>query len=329
MNICFLDNTKFLYNSNDLHSPSLRGGETILINLSRELSIQGHKITILNNCPKNEVIDKICWKNINHYNDDETFDLVISNNNMILFDKIKSNKKILLSLSLQSFEKFVRKGQFLSYIKHKPKIALLGKYHLNNRPFYLRFYGNFIFEPAVDNIFIETKLVDSINSNYCIFTSRADRNMSKLINLWIKNLNPMLINKTLITTPDILNYNKNILFNENILFRKMGTQKELINDLIKSKICLIPGHKAELYCLAAEEARELCIPIVTLGIGSLSERVNHGVTGFVARNDKEFIDYTYSLFNEKSLWNNLRSNLLKLRASNSWSKVASSFISNC
>ena len=29
---------------------------------------------------------------------------------------------------------------------------------------------------------------------------------------------------------------------------------------------LVPGHKGEVYCLAAEEARELCIPIVTLGL---------------------------------------------------------------
>ena len=59
--------------------------------------------------------------------------------------------------------------------------------------------------------------------------------------------------------------------------------KNLWQDLIKSKVLLVPGHKAELYCIAAEEARELCIPIVTLGIGSLSERVEHGITGFVAK----------------------------------------------
>ena len=46
---------------------------------------------------------------------------------------------------------------------------------------------------------------------------------------------------------------------------------------------LVPGHKAELYCLAAEEARELCVPIVTMGIGSLYERVEHEKTGYIAK----------------------------------------------
>ena len=46
---------------------------------------------------------------------------------------------------------------------------------------------------------------------------------------------------------------------------------------------LVPGHKGEVFCLAAEEARELCIPIVTLGYGSLYERVIHNKTGFLAK----------------------------------------------
>ena len=37
-----------------------------------------------------------------------------------------------------------------------------------------------------------------------------------------------------------------------------------------------------------EEGRELCVPIVTMGIGSLSERVEHGKTGFIAQNEKDF-----------------------------------------
>ena len=60
---------------------------------------------------------------------------------------------------------------------------------------------------------------------------------------------------------------------------------------------MIPGHKAELFCLAAEEARELCLPIVTLGIGSLAESVEHKQTGFIAQNEDEFAFYTLELFN--------------------------------
>ena len=59
MNICFLDKTYFQYNSKDLYSKNLRGAETVLINLTKALSNLGHKITIINNCPKTEIIDEI------------------------------------------------------------------------------------------------------------------------------------------------------------------------------------------------------------------------------------------------------------------------------
>jgi hypothetical protein len=133
MRVCFLENTNFVYNSKDVHNEKLRGAETVLINLSKSLNKLGHKVTILNNCPKNEVLDEINWININHYTKKDHFDLAISNNDIKLFDKITANKKIVISHSIQSLEKFVRKGQFISYLKHKPKVILLSKYHKNNR----------------------------------------------------------------------------------------------------------------------------------------------------------------------------------------------------
>ena len=33
---------------------------------------------------------------------------------------------------------------------------------------------------------------------------------------------------------------------------------------MQSRLFITPGHKTEVFCLAAEEARELCIPIVPL-----------------------------------------------------------------
>ena len=72
---------------------------------------------------------------------------------------------------------------------------------------------------------------------------------------------------------------------------------------------LVPGHKGEVFCLAAEEARELCLPIVTMGYGSLYERVEHNVTGYIAKNIKEFINYAHKLLNDKDLYLKFRKNL--------------------
>ena len=78
---------------------------------------------------------------------------------------------------------------------------------------------------------------------------------------------------------------------------------------MQSRLFITPGHKTEVFCLAAEEARELCIPIVTLGHGSLYERVEHGITGFIAKDKKEFISYAIDIFYVMMIFLKLRKNL--------------------
>lgn len=327
MKICFLDNTSFLYNSYDLNSFKLRGAETVLINLAISLSKLNYKITIINNCPKNEIIDNIKWVNINNLNEKLYFDLAISNNDCRFFDKIVSKKKILISHSIQSLEKFIRKKQLFTYHKYKPKVALLGDYHLKNRNFFTRIYGHFILPYGVDDIFLKRKLKNElqIDRNLAIFTSRRDRNLDLLINIWIKKIYPNLKTAKLLTTPP---ENYKSIDSYNIFIRSTKDRSLMIDDLCKSRVSLIPGHSAELFCLAAEEARELCVPIITLGIGSLSERVIHNETGFIANNHEEFANYTYEIFKNDHLWNRLRSNLIKLRGLKNWTYSAESLLNN-
>jgi glycosyltransferase involved in cell wall biosynthesis len=182
-------------------------------------------------------------------------------------------------------------------------------------------FGTINLEWAVDPLFLETKLDENKVQNSAIFTSRRDRNLDILVKIWKKNIFPKNKSIRLFTTPSELIDN-----NYNIFARNFENKKTMLKDLLKSKVLLVPGHKAELYCIAAEEARELCIPIVTLGIGSLSERVQHGQTGFIAKNTKEFAEYTLKIFSDQNLWKKLRNNLIKLRNSKKWDDVASNLL---
>ena len=320
MNICFLDQTNFKYNAEDRHKSILRGAETVLINLSNELRKKGHNVIVYNNC-SNDTTD-INWKNIKSIHVDRfKFDIAISNADATLFDYIYAKKKFVISYSLQSIEKFIRKKQLLAYFKHKPHYILIGKYHKNNRSKLISLFGTSILDLAVDDIFLNTKLSSHINLNQAIFTSRADRNSALLIKMWKEKIFPNYKNGKLLITP-----NNNKDFEYNISERKMKSQNHLINDLLNSRIFLVPGHKAELFCLAAEEARELCIPIVTMGIGSLYERVIHKKTGFIAKNEDEFAHYTLELFKNNKLWNKIRSNLLELRGSYNWSNASNNLL---
>jgi glycosyltransferase involved in cell wall biosynthesis len=323
MNICFLDKTEFSYTSENRFDSNLRGAENTLINLSIELNKLGHNVTIFNNNNANRKIKNIDWININKLNSSNyNFDIAFSNNDCNFFKLINAKKNVLISYSLQNLEKFIRKKQLISYIKYKPKIVTLGKYHSNNRSKLLSLFGSIEINLAVDDIFFNTRINNFYDEDMAMFNSRTDRNMNLLLDIWINYIHPYNSKAKLLVTPD---FNLNIK-NKSIRFRKMLHKNDYIKDLLKSKIVLLPGHKAELYCLAAEEARELCIPIVTLGIGSLSERVEHEKTGFIAKNQKDFGKYTLELFKDAKVWNRIRNNLIDLRASKTWAHTAKSLL---
>ena len=322
MDICFLDKTEFSYNSNDRFDSNLRGAENTLINLSEESSKLGHNVTVFNNTKDNKKINNVNWFNINKITKitkiTNVFDLAFSNNDCNFFDLVHSKKNFLISYSLQNFEKFIRKKQFISYLKHKPKIITLGKYHTNNRSKLLSLFGVIELNLAVDNIFINTQINDDFSEDVAIFNSRPDRNMALLTDIWENYIHPFHKSAKLLLTPS-----KMLGINDvNIHFRRLLDKDKYIEDLLTSKIVLLPGHKAELYCIAADEARELCIPVVTLGIGSLSERVNHGITGFIAKDSKEFGKYTLDLFKDQIIWKEMRNNLIKIRGEKTWKDVA-------
>ena len=322
MKICFLDNSPIPYTTNDLNSKLIRGGENAIIHLSNELSKLGNKVEVYNNIENDCIIDDVKWFNLRGLNKNSVYDVAFTNNDIRLFDNIIAKKYVAFSHSIQTIEKFIRKGQLFSYLKYKPKIVILGKYHKENRNYLLKMFGTINLEWAVDPLFLDAKLDENLIENRAIFTSRRDRNLDLLIKLWIKDIFPKNKSIKLYSTPSELIKN-----DYNIFARNFEDKTTMVKDLLKSKVLLVPGHKGELYCIAAEEARELCIPIITLGIGSLSERVEHGITGFIAKTPEEFADYTLKIFNDENLWKDLRNNLIKLRGTKKWDKVAFNLLS--
>jgi len=326
MKICFIDNTNFKYSFNDKNNPLLRGAETTLINLSYNLSLIDNEVDVYNNCSKSFYSNNYKWQNISVLEkSNNLFDVAIANGDINLLNNVNAKKKFAISYSIQTIEKFIRKNQLLTYLRNKPKIILIGDYHKTKRNILTRIWGHDFLELSIDDNFINTEVNFNNQelSNQAIFTSRPDRNGKKLIEIWRDKIFPFRNNIKLLFTPSIDVQNLNSF---NIFYRKMKDQVELINDLKNSRVMLLPGHKAELFCLAAEEARELCLPIVTLGIGSLKERVIHNETGFIAQNDTQFAKYTLDLFNDDDLCIQLKKNLYKLRNHRCWAKSAKKFL---
>ncbi len=322
--IYFIENS-FDYNGSDLNNPKIGGSEKTLINIANVLAKDNKIIVkVFNNTSKPNKIGDVFWNNISQIDNSDKANFVIAMSDANLFNRLNCKNNYLWSHSIQSFEKFIRKNQLIPFLKYKPCLILEGEYHNKKRSILTSFYGKKILKLAPDYDFINENLdLNFIPPPNAIFTTKSDRNLSFLIEAWheIKKLNKN--SKLYINPPYSLSDDQK---KDDIFLRLKSDKSHLINELKNSKLFITPGHKTEVYCLAAEEARELCVPIVTMGYGCLYERVVHEKTGFVAKNKKEFIDYSNLILNDDDAYMKIKKNLFNKRNSRNYSNVKDDLI---
>ncbi len=322
MKICLLEDSNIIYTGKDRNNPKLRGAELALINYAEELAIKNFDVTFLNDFNENIFFNNVKYENINKVK--SNFDIAIANADANLFKYVKSKKNFLLSHSIQNFEKFLRKKQLISFLKYKPKVICFSNYHYNSRSFLTSFFGKEIITPSIDNDFYTTKLPLK-NHNDVIFYSRADRNGQLILDIW-KDLfiNNSIKSKFFIPKDLFIENEEMVKFN--IVKKEFLPKNELINFLKNFRILIIPGHKGEVFCNVAEEAKALGIPIITLGIGALKERVKNNYNGFLCHNLEDFKSKIFQLLKDDDLYQRFKNNLLRDRGENKWSNTVNSLI---
>ena len=313
------------FNSNDFNSNKIAGSEKTLINITNELSLYKNlEIKVFNQTSKEIKFDNICWLSLNNINNYEAPDYLISMSDANLLSYINCSKKFLWSHSVQSIEKFIRKNQLLPFIKNKPVMLLESQYHYDTRNYFTSFLGKKIIKLAADYEFIN----ENIDKNFiakkkAIFTTRSDRDLNFLLSLWEKIVQRSSNSELYINPPYNLSEKESQM---NVKLRVKSDKNKLIDELKNSRVMLNPGHKGEVFCLAAVEAKELCLPIVTMGYGALKERVEHGVTGYIANNQNEFIDYSLDILNNDETYKKFRNNLFNKRGMRTYKNVAEDLI---
>ena len=321
--IFFLEYSKN-FNGNDLNSEKIAGSEKTLINISREIAKNKNiKVKVFNNTKDPININDVEWCNIKNILNFKKPDFLISMSDINLFPNYKC-KKYLWSHSVQTIEKFIRKGQLIPFLKHKPKIILEGDYHYKNRSWMTSCFGKKILKISADDDFINTTIdVHNIPKNNVIFNTRPDRNLKVVLEAW-KTIKKKVNNATLYINPPYELTKEEI--DLDIRIRHKGSKFDLIEDLKSSKLMLNPGHKGEVFCLVAEEARTMCLPIVTMGIGSLHERVIDNVTGYICSDLDQLISKSVSILKDDKLYLTLKSNLYEKRKTRTYKEVANDFL---
>jgi len=324
--VIVIDNSDLLYTGEDIDGTIVRGTEASLILLSEQFVKMGISVDYCNSTQKKSQVNGVNYFNKNKIIKNKQYDLAIVISDANEFRRVSSVKKAVFSNSNQPIEKFIRKKQFIPFLKYKPVLITLCNYQYKKRSFFTSFYGKKTIPITVDPKFLEIKInEDFLPSKKVVYNIRSNRNLDLLIKIWCKKIFPVDDNFRLYITPDLIQFDEN-LYNNGIRLRKIGTRSEMIDELQNYRALTYLGHKSDIFTLTAEEAIKLCLPVVTFGIGSLKERVSHNETGFIANNEDEFAKYTIKLLSDDTFYLNLKKNMFKKRKENNWDFIANEWV---
>lgn len=313
--IVLIDCTNADYTSETvLHKP-LGGIPNGTISLSRELHARGYKVTVLNNVSKNVTLNGIEWRNrrdkITITTPSET--VIIANNDPNLFcdydDAIQQGTiPILWIRNKLNFKRFKRNARWKSYFKYRPTGVFLSHDAINVTPFYYPFKNKVIIPHFLqDRFFDDTYKADVTDPKKVFFITHPHRGLKKSVALWQKYIHPVHkdaefhIYAHADGVMSATNSTQQILEQSNIKIMPRCTHGDLMEKLSSATAMFYPGNKDETFCFAAAEAQALGVPVITQGIGSLKERIIHGETGFVEKNDAFFVQSLNKVLSDKEL----------------------------
>ena len=323
--VLFIDNSDSDFTGYDLDSPKVRGTESSLILLAESLQKKNIEVKVLTSVNENTICNNVVYEN-KFKTVNEEYDLCVVVSNANLFDICQGKKNVVWSNSLQPFEKFIRKKQFFAFLKYKPQVVTMCDYQYKKRSFLTSMYGKHMISLSVDPRFYNEDLnLSKFPEKNVLNNIRSLRNLDWLLDIWVNKFKNFNNEAKLFINPNLVQYTNNLKKN-NVMERVYGSRQDLLEELKNTRVFAYTGHKSDIWVLTVEEAVQMCVPVVTFGIGSVSDRVEHGITGFIAKNDKEFSGYLEKLLFDDELYSNMRSKMFKNRGFINWDIIADLWI---
>jgi glycosyltransferase involved in cell wall biosynthesis len=285
----------------------MRGGERTVVYLAEALGKRGHDVVIT--CAGAPGIIRQGSISIA---DPATalsrdYDVAISNNFAGAFDGVKAPLKIVWTHN-PGFSRAHIKADFLAKLRHQPYLVHLSDY-TRTRSWFLPRSGQAIIRHGMPSeLLAERTPRVSPPPPVAIFSSYAGRNLRKVIEAWRDVVHQRLPDARLIVTADaapkhLAGLSAAELAQLNIEIAGTLPWSQLMK-LMRSqaRVLVAPGHFQETYNLLSIEAAACGVPVVTMGIGALRERVVHDRTGWIAGSTADMGDALVRVLADDAVW---------------------------
>lgn len=331
LSILIIDCTDTAYNGQTAPVQALGGIQRCVVGLSSALAQKGFHVAVCNNTPETIEKNNVHWLPKSSATL-PAYDIVIACNDACLFDFYAKKSRHKTFLPIVWFHnpvplgKVIRKGRFTSLLRWRPIGIFLGTEHERTAAKLLPMRQRTIISHGLEDDILghAHTALDKSRPPVAVYISQAYRGLEDMVKLWKEKIHPAL------PQANFRIYAANVpkeAEGDGIQIMDRLNRKELILALENARVCLIPGHKDETFCLAAAECLALNIPVITYGTGALKERVQDGANGYIAQDRDDFALKLKEILQNDHQWKKLHKQGLPETNRLGWISIADRWIS--
>jgi glycosyltransferase involved in cell wall biosynthesis len=294
----------------------LGGAESAFLAAAEALAARGHRVEVRNRCAAPMTHNGVGWASLAG-GVPESCDLYVANRSAHLIGLAPHVRR--RAFWIHNPGRYLKKFRYVSALfRHRPVIVTTGRYHESTVPRWMPSGGRVSIPYAIPEAFRHAPPLTEAPPPRAIFTSNPLRGLDWLLDQWETRISPALPEAELhlYCGPSVYGAvgEAKAAPMRALLSRAEGLARQgvrlfaplpraaLVAALRQSRVMLYRGDPNETFCMAVAEAQALGVPAVVQALGSLPERVQTGITGFVAEDEASFAQHAIALLRDESLW---------------------------
>ncbi len=327
------------FNGDTLSQGPLGGAETAFISLAEALAAGGHNVTIHNNCDAPMTRNGVGWRPLKEGLPD-TADLYIANRGDRLIPLVPRARARIFWIHNPA--QYLNKWRYWRKLaRWRPTVVFSSEFHAASISSWMPTGGKATIPYGISADFLNVEPPAAPPPPYVAFTSSPLRSLDWLLDLWDTDIHPQVPAAQLHVFSSPKTYGAHgdaragamnavldraqAMADRGVVLRDPLPKAQLAEALAGFRAILYRGDPGETYCLAVGEAQAVGVPAVVQDIGCVAERVIEGESGFVAKDDADFVRHGRHILTDDDLWRRLQATALERQRRWSWDDAAAAF----
>ena len=286
----------------DFKNGSVSGTESCTLLIAEALSRRGHEVTVCNKLTAPLHENGVHYVPLARAAELTADTIAVSNNSISALRTVPTRRCVVWAHLDLRLRRLVDRKLCSKFCGFRPHLLVPSKYSARRTQAVVPFRSRSIIEHGIDATFMRSAAASSAPPPVAVFASQPGRNLDMVLNAWREHIRPRMPQARLHLYFPRPEMDPGFENEWGIEIKGSVSKSQLAEAYRSARVMIYPGHKEETFCNVAAEAIASGVPVATMGIGALGERVHNGVDGFLASTVEGMAQDALRVLADDELW---------------------------